>query len=121
VTGYIYDAVHSGSVLHVRGPYGAPFTVPSSGSRVLLVGGGSGVAPLHFLACVAREAGASCSAVLGDALIVAAAIKNRIPIVVSNDKHIRKLAGRYGLVYEDPIPESVRKEMGADSQASEDQ
>jgi len=65
VTGYIYDAVHSGSVLHVRGPYGVPFTAPSSGSRVLLVGGGSGVAPLHFLARVAREAGASCSAVLG--------------------------------------------------------
>jgi len=58
---------------------------------------------------------------LGDALIVAAAIKNRIPIVVSNDKHIRKLAERYGLVYEDPIPEPVRKEMGADSQISEDQ
>ncbi len=49
---------------------------------------------------------------LGDALLVATAIKNRIPIVASNDKHVSKLAKGYGLIYENPIPESVRKEMG---------
>ncbi|RLG55173.1 MAG: hypothetical protein DRN99_03405 [Thermoproteota archaeon] len=49
---------------------------------------------------------------LGDALLVAAAIEERIPIVVSNDKHVRRLAEKYRLVYENPIPEEVRRKMG---------
>lgn len=57
---------------------------------------------------------------LGDALLVATAIKNKIPIVVSNDEHIRKLAERYKLIYENPIPDSIRKKMGTHSWNLED-
>ncbi len=65
VTSYIYSEVKRGDRLYVRGPYGRPFTRPPPGSRVMLVGGGSGVAPLNFLARAVREAGASCTAILG--------------------------------------------------------
>ena len=52
------SAVHGlvpGDSLWVRGPLGRPFTLPAmrpagSGSRILLIGGGYGVAPLYFLA-----------------------------------------------------------------------
>jgi predicted nucleic acid-binding protein len=45
---------------------------------------------------------------LGDAILLATAIDNGIPIVVSNDRHVKKLCAKYGLVYENPIPEEVR-------------
>ena len=49
---------------------------------------------------------------LGDAILVATAMENNIPIVVSNDKHIEKLCKKYGLVYENPIPEDIRSKLG---------
>lgn len=48
---------------------------------------------------------------LGDALLIATAIDNNIPVVVSNDKHVEKLAEKYGLILENPIPEEVREQM----------
>ncbi|MFQ6076477.1 MAG: type II toxin-antitoxin system VapC family toxin [Candidatus Bathyarchaeia archaeon] len=48
---------------------------------------------------------------LGDAILVATALDNSIPIVVSNDGHVEKLAEKHGLVYENPIPDDVRKRM----------
>ncbi len=48
---------------------------------------------------------------LGDALLIATAIDNNIPVVVSNDKYVEKLAEKYGLILENPIPEEVRKQM----------
>ena len=48
---------------------------------------------------------------LGDALLVATAIENNIPIIVSNDKHVEKLAEKYGLIIENPIPKKIRKQM----------
>ena len=60
------EAVHRlevGDRLWVRGPYGRGFSVPSG--RLLLVGGGYGVAPLLFLARRAREAGRGVWAALG--------------------------------------------------------
>ena len=48
---------------------------------------------------------------LGDALLIGTALENRIPIVVSNDRHIRRLCDRYGLIYENPIPEDIRERM----------
>ena len=48
---------------------------------------------------------------LGDALLVATALDNRIPIVSTNDKHVKKLAVKYGLVIENPIPEDVIRQM----------
>lgn len=66
-------AVHAlgvGDRLWLRGPLGRPFTLPPAGapgdgSRLLLVGGGYGVAPLHFLAQCARASGWSVSMVIG--------------------------------------------------------
>lgn len=48
---------------------------------------------------------------LGDGFLIDAALKNRIPIVVSNDLHIAKAAPKYGLILENPIPEGVRAEL----------
>ncbi len=65
-------AVHAlgvGDSLWVRGPLGQPFTLPASPSaraqRLLLVGGGYGVAPLYFLAERAIVAGWAVSMVIG--------------------------------------------------------
>ena len=63
-------ALHVGDPLWLRGPLGQPFTRPPSdpsGARspLLLIGGGYGVAPLHFLAECARSSGWSASMVIG--------------------------------------------------------
>jgi dihydroorotate dehydrogenase electron transfer subunit len=63
--------------LWIRGPLGQPFTLPphttpdseqqppSPTSNLLLIAGGYGVAPLHFLAECARDAGQQASVVIG--------------------------------------------------------
>ncbi len=59
-------ALHSlgmGDRVWVRGPLGNGFT--RVGQRLLLVGGGYGVAPLHFLARAARAEGCQVSVVIG--------------------------------------------------------
>ncbi len=50
---------------------------------------------------------------LGDGLLVTTAVEHGIPVIVSNDRHVRRLAEKYGPIFEDPIPESVRRSMGA--------
>ena len=35
---------------------------------------------------------------LGDDLLMAAAIEERIPIIVSNDKHVERLAVKFGFI-----------------------
>ena len=60
-----------GDRLHYRGPYGTPFDLAPDGSaetrgrRLLLVGGGYGVGPLHFLAREALPQGVACEVVIG--------------------------------------------------------
>ncbi len=49
---------------------------------------------------------------LGDALLVATALEHRIPVIVSNDRHIERLTRKYGLIYENPIPPEIRRKMG---------
>jgi dihydroorotate dehydrogenase electron transfer subunit len=63
-------ALTTGDGLWLRGPLGQPFTLPSSlvvqrPSPILLLGGGYGVAPLHFLAERALAAGRGVHAVIG--------------------------------------------------------
>lgn len=65
VTTHIYENTTPGQRLHLRGPYGKPYTIPPKGAKTLLIGGGSGVASLHFLAKKLREAQVDCTAVLG--------------------------------------------------------
>ncbi|MCC6039989.1 MAG: dihydroorotate dehydrogenase electron transfer subunit [Thermofilum sp.] len=64
VTGYIHENARPGLALFVRGPYGRGFTMPRGG-RVLLVGGGTGTAPLYFLAKRAGLSSAGCTAAVG--------------------------------------------------------
>jgi dihydroorotate dehydrogenase electron transfer subunit len=64
VTGYLHDNARAGFKLFVRGPYGRGFSAIERG-RALLVGGGTGSAPLHFLAKRLRSKGVDCVAVLG--------------------------------------------------------
>jgi len=52
-----------GDRLHYRGPYGKPFE--ATGQRLLLVGGGYGVGPMHFLAREALSLGLACEVVIG--------------------------------------------------------
>ncbi len=59
----IYDMV-PGDRLGIRGPYGNSFT--SFGyKRIVLVGGGFGSAPLHFLGTEAQKSGAEVSIIIG--------------------------------------------------------
>ncbi|NYZ73805.1 dihydroorotate dehydrogenase electron transfer subunit [Candidatus Micrarchaeota archaeon] len=59
----------NGDALSYRGPLGKPFTLPKpetgNRKRILLVGGGYGVVPLHFLAKTAKKAGVEAIAVIG--------------------------------------------------------
>ena len=48
---------------------------------------------------------------LGDGLLIATALQNNIPIIVTNDKHIITLAPNYGLITENPISEETRKKL----------
>lgn len=53
-----------GTLVGWRGPYGKGFELPKSG-RVLIVSGGCGVGPMHFLAVRAHEAGLPLVVALG--------------------------------------------------------
>ena len=48
---------------------------------------------------------------LGDGYLIAAALKHRIPVIVSNDSHIISKAPKHGLMVENPIPEGTRKKL----------
>jgi len=48
---------------------------------------------------------------LGDATLIATALENKIPVIVSNDEHVERLTEKYGLIYENPIPREVRSRM----------
>jgi dihydroorotate dehydrogenase electron transfer subunit len=62
-------ALEIGDRLWIRGPLGQPFTLPASresnSQHLLLVGGGYGVAPLHFLAERARANGWAAHMIVG--------------------------------------------------------
>ncbi len=48
---------------------------------------------------------------LGDGLLLATALNNRIPVVVSNDLHIAKMAPKIGLLVENPLSERTRRRL----------
>ncbi|MGI6487661.1 MAG: dihydroorotate dehydrogenase electron transfer subunit [Syntrophothermaceae bacterium] len=54
-----------GETLDVLGPLGRPFSLPENLQRVVLVGGGVGMAPLVYLARVSCERGAAVTALVG--------------------------------------------------------
>jgi dihydroorotate dehydrogenase electron transfer subunit len=62
------EALHSlstGARIWLRGPYGRGFSLPEGDAALMLISGGCGVAPLLYLAQVARRAGHPVQAVLG--------------------------------------------------------
>lgn len=48
---------------------------------------------------------------LGDGFLIATALNNRIPVIVSNDSHILGKAQKYGLIVENPIPEETKRKL----------
>ena len=48
---------------------------------------------------------------LRDGLLIATALQNNIPIIVTNDEHIIHKAPKYGLITENPILEETRKKL----------
>ena len=40
---------------------------------------------------------------LGDGFLIATALDERLPVIVSNDRHIAKMAPKYGLIVENPL------------------
>ncbi len=49
---------------------------------------------------------------LGDGFLIATASAHRVPIIVSSDEHVRKVAPRHGLIVENPVPEEVMRKLG---------
>lgn len=49
---------------------------------------------------------------LGDGFLIATALENRLPILVSNDRHVIETAPKYGLIPENPISEESRRALG---------
>ena len=48
---------------------------------------------------------------LGDGFLLATALSNRIPVIVSNDSHIAKIAPKVGLIVENPLSEKTRQRL----------
>ncbi len=46
---------------------------------------------------------------LGDGFLLATALRDRIPIVVSNDGHVAKAAPKLGLIVENPLSQKTRR------------
>ncbi|MFQ3619771.1 MAG: dihydroorotate dehydrogenase [Spirochaetales bacterium] len=58
-----FQSKAEGSLISLRGPYGKPFSLHRG--KVLLVGGGCGIAPLHFLAKTLVSRGAEITVING--------------------------------------------------------
>jgi len=48
---------------------------------------------------------------LGDGFLIATALDNKLPIIVSNDKHVIETGPKYGLIPENPISEESRRTL----------
>ncbi|VVB66450.1 Sulfide dehydrogenase subunit beta [Candidatus Gugararchaeum adminiculabundum] len=81
--GKVSASIHSkkvGDRIFFRGPLGKPFTFQSSYKRIVLVGGGYGVAPLRFLASAAAKKKISVKLIMG--------AKTKGELMASPDKKI---------------------------------
>lgn len=50
---------------------------------------------------------------LGDGLLLATALNNKIPVIVSNDTHIAKIAPKLGLMVENPLSGKTRRKLSS--------
>jgi len=55
---------------------------------------------------VAREE----SIPLGDGILMATALENKLPVVVSSDRHVEKAASKLGLILENPLSTNLGME-----------
>lgn len=90
-------ALKAGDALYFQGPFGKGFTLPKAG-KVLLVGGGYGVAPLRFLAEAARGNGAEVTVVIGaktasDVILEGAFKELGCKVLISTDDGSREVKG----------------------------
>lgn len=61
----ILASLQTGDKLNIMYPLGNSFTIPDRGSKVMMVGGGSGIAPFGFLGRMLHEHGVECHFVIG--------------------------------------------------------
>ena len=106
-----------GDLLWLRGPFGRGYILPERGKRLALVGGGYGVAPLHWLARTQLGVAAALTAVIGartgaDVLYAErfAALSGGLETVVTTEDGSRGLAGR---VTDALLPRLEREEIDA--------
>jgi dihydroorotate dehydrogenase electron transfer subunit len=115
-------AVHQlqvGDRLWVRGPLGRGFQLPvhsEGGKKILLVGGGYGVAPLHFLAKQALAVGHQVAMIIGarnsaNLLLVDAFQELGVPLWLTTEDGS---TGRQGLVTEAMVPVLADPQMKPD-------
>jgi dihydroorotate dehydrogenase electron transfer subunit len=90
-----------GEQLGMLGPLGNSFTIPSRAQRLLMIGGGVGVAPLVMLSDEAASKNLDVTFVMGAAneagLLAASELSDRIEYVVATDDGSR---GHHGLATE---------------------
>jgi dihydroorotate dehydrogenase electron transfer subunit len=99
--GPVSRALHtlrSGDMLWLRGPLGRGYTLPASAQKILLVGGGYGVAPLLFLARRALAGGHTVQMIIGaktaaQLLLVNAARRLGIAVTVTTEDGSAGLKG----------------------------
>ena len=70
-------AAKKGGLLGIRGPYGTSFEIPLSARSVVLIGGGTGVAPIISLAAFMKKERKD----LDLALVIGAKTKKELPFV----------------------------------------
>jgi dihydroorotate dehydrogenase electron transfer subunit len=106
--------LHVGERVWMRGPLGHGFRLPDSGSssRLLLVGGGYGVAPLHFLARVAAVGGHHVEVCIGartaeDILLADAFTRVGAALRVATEDGSRGVMGRVTRIVEDAIRQAT--------------
>lgn len=57
---------------------------------------------------------------LGDGFLLASALENRVPIIVSNDKHVATAAPKFGLIVENPLSLKTRSLLSTHPASRED-
>jgi dihydroorotate dehydrogenase electron transfer subunit len=72
-------ACNKGDLVGIRGPYGTSFEIPGSAKRIVLVGGGTGVAPIISLVAYLKKEKKD----LDPALVIGAKTKSELPFLSS--------------------------------------
>lgn len=77
----LYDS-KVGDIIGIRGPYGVPFAIPEPSQGVLLVGGGTGMAPIIALAALLSKKKNRAS------MVIAAKSRQELPFLDIAKKHL---------------------------------